>query len=57
VIDAVSTREVDVFISSPSRYYLEAFMSPTEAQAMRAALNANYVLADRVDGVEVYRRR
>ena len=57
VIDAISTRAMDVYISSTSKYYLEATMSPGELQAYRAALSANYALVGGSDGVEVYRRR
>jgi Dolichyl-phosphate-mannose-protein mannosyltransferase len=57
VIDAVSSGAASVFISSPSRYYLDAFMSPGELQTMRAALAVNYTLAGDFDGVELYRRR
>jgi Dolichyl-phosphate-mannose-protein mannosyltransferase len=57
VIEGLSTRAMDVYISSTSKYYLEATMSPGELQAFRAALNANYALVGGSDGVEVYRRR
>jgi hypothetical protein len=57
VIDAVSSRAVSVFISSPSGYYLDTFMSAEELRTMRSALAANYALAGTFDGVEVYRRR
>ena len=48
---------MDVFISSTSKYYLDATMSPSELQAYHAALSANYALVGGSDGVEVYRRR
>ena len=57
VIDAISNRAMEVFISSTSKYYLDATMSPSELQAYRAALSANYALVGGSDGVEVYRRR
>lgn len=54
---ALSSGAVSVYISSASKYYLEATMSPSELQAFRAGLDANYALVGGSDGVEVYRRR
>jgi hypothetical protein len=57
VIDAISSRAVSIYISSPSKYYLDAFMSAEEILVMRRALNTSYILAGKIDEVEVYRRR
>lgn len=57
VVNAISSRAMNVYISSASKYYLEAFMSPAERQVMRDALSANYALVGTYDGVQIYRRR
>jgi Dolichyl-phosphate-mannose-protein mannosyltransferase len=57
VINAISSHDFDIFISSANRYYLDATMSPIERQRMRDALNSNYALVGKYDGVEIYRRR
>ena len=48
VLRALSSGAVSVYISSASKYYLEATMSPSELQAFRAALDANYAAGGRV---------
>jgi hypothetical protein len=57
VINAASSGAMDIFVSYASKYYLEASMSPSELQKFHAALDTNYSLVGRIDGVEVYRRR
>jgi len=57
VLDAVSESKADVYISSASKYYLDVLMSPSELEAMRAALDAKYSVVGKFDGVEVYKRR
>jgi len=57
VVDAISSGKVDVFISSASKYYLNATLPATERQRMHSALDANYTFISSVDGVEIYRRR
>lgn len=57
VINAVSTRGVDIFVSSASRYYLDATMTPADQLAFRAALDDNYSLVGSIDHVDVYRLR
>lgn len=57
VVNAISSRQMNVFISSASRYYLAATLSPVERQRMHSALDANYSLVGKYDGVEIYRRR
>ncbi len=57
VVNAISSRQMNIFISSASRYYLDATMPPVERQRMHSALNTNYSLVGKYDGVEIYRRR
>ena len=57
VVDAISAGKMNVFVSSASKYYLDAIMPASERQRMRSALDLNYSFIGNFDGVEIYRRR
>jgi hypothetical protein len=55
---AVSQRAVSMLVTYPRVFdRLDEDLSPTDLQAFRAALNANYSLIAKIDFIEVYGRR
>jgi hypothetical protein len=57
VTNALSTRAVDIFVTTWGSYHLESTMMAAELAAFRAALNANYLRVGNNDQVSIYRRR
>jgi hypothetical protein len=58
VMRAVSQRAVSMLVTYPRVFdRLDEDLSPTDLQAFRAALNANYSLIAKIDFIEVYGRR
>jgi hypothetical protein len=57
IMKAVTTRAVPLFVSTPYPFYLDITMSPEELHAFGIALDANYSLVDKVNGIGIYRRR
>jgi hypothetical protein len=57
VVRALSTGAPDIYIPADFYRYLSFTMSQEEQQALSRAVDANYVLAAKVDDVEIYRHR
>jgi hypothetical protein len=57
VVRAISTGAADIYIPAGFFRYLSFTMPQAEQEALREAVEANYVLVNKVDDVEIYRIR
>jgi len=57
IIKAVSDRDINLVVYSPYVAYLDSTMSATELHDFRAALDSNYSLVEKIDGIGIYRPR
>ncbi len=57
IVRAISTGAADIYIPAAFFRYLSFAMSQAELQALQSAVAANYVLARKIDDIEIYRLR